>query len=72
MSNSKQAQAPRWLTWLLPRTLRARLIGLILVAVLLTQALTLFAVTVYQQHQLQAVATNLLVTSITTLQSAIA
>ena len=72
MSNSKQAQAPRWLAWLLPRTLRARLIGLILVAVLLTQALTLYAVTVYQQHQLQAVATNLLVTSITTLQSAIA
>jgi len=72
MSTTKQSGVPRWLAWLLPRTLRARLIGLILVAVLLTQALTLYAVTVYQRHQLQVVATNLLVTSITTLQSAIA
>jgi two-component system osmolarity sensor histidine kinase EnvZ len=72
MSTTKHTGAPRWLAWLLPRTLRTRLIGLILVAVLLTQALTLYAVTVYQRHQLQVVATNLLVTSITTLQSAIA
>jgi two-component system osmolarity sensor histidine kinase EnvZ len=62
----------QWLAWFVPRTLRARLIGLILVAVLLTQALTLYAVTVYQRQQLQVAATNLLVTSITTLQSAIA
>ncbi len=72
MSTTKQSGVPRWLAWLLPRKLRARLIGLILVAVLLTQAMTLYAVTVFQRHQLQVVATNLLVTSITTLQSAIA
>lgn len=62
--------AKRTLSWLLPRTLRARLIWLILVAVLLTQAMTLYALTVYQRQQLQVAATNLLVTSITTLQSA--
>lgn len=64
------AAATQKLAWLLPRTLRARLIWLILVAVLLTQAMTLYALTVYQRQQLQVAATNLLVTSITTLQSA--
>lgn len=72
MSTTKQGGAPRWLTWFLPSTLRVRLLGLILVAVILTQALTLYAVTVYQRHQWQVVTTNLLVTSITTLQSAVA
>lgn len=59
------------LVWLSPRTLRARLIGLVLIAVLIAQAMTLYALTVYQREQWQSATTNLLVTSITTLRSAL-
>jgi|AntAceMinimDraft_5_1070358.scaffolds.fasta_scaffold17517_3 two-component system osmolarity sensor histidine kinase EnvZ len=57
--------------WLLPRTLRSRLIWLVFIAVLLTQAMTLYALTVYQRQEWQSATTNLLVTSITTLKSAL-
>jgi two-component system, OmpR family, osmolarity sensor histidine kinase EnvZ len=59
----------KWLGFLLPRSLRARLILLVLGSVLVAQALTLYALALHQQTQIQAAATNLLVTSITTLQS---
>lgn len=59
----------KWLGFLLPRSLRARLILLVLGSVLVAQALTLYTLALHQQSQIQAAATNLLVTSITTLQS---
>lgn len=61
-----------WCSWLLPRSLRARLLWLVLGAVLIAQALTLYALARHQQSQVQAAATNLLVTSIITLQSTLA
>lgn len=57
---------------LAPRTLRARLILLVLAVAVIAQALLLFAVGQYQRNQAQAVAVNLLVTSIRTLQTALA
>ena len=57
--------------WLWPRTLRARLIWLVFIAVLATQAMTLYALTVYQRDQWHLATSNLLVTSITTLRSAL-
>lgn len=52
-------------------SLRARLILLLLVTLLVAQALTVYAVVAYQRQEVQAAAVNLLVTSITTLKSAI-
>ena len=54
-----------------PQTLRARLILLILGAVLFAQALTLYAIALHQRDQAQTAAVNLLVTSIKTLQAAL-
>ena len=54
-----------------PRTLRTRLILLILGAVLVAQALTLYAIALHQRDQAQTAAVNLLVTSIKTLQAAL-
>ncbi len=56
------------LSWLLPRTLRARLIALVLGTLLLAQAATLATVTHYQRHYLDAVAIDLIATTIRTLQ----
>ena len=56
---------------LLPTSFRTRLILLILGAVLLAQALTIYAFAVYQQNQVQTAAVNLLVTSIQTVQAAL-
>jgi two-component system, OmpR family, osmolarity sensor histidine kinase EnvZ len=55
-----------------PRTLRVRLILLVLVAVLSAQAFTLYVLAMYRHHQVQATAVNLLVTSISTLQASMA
>lgn len=52
-------------------SLRARLILLLFVSLLAAQALTVYAMVAYQRQEVQAAAVNLLVTSITTLKSAI-
>ena len=59
------------LRFLWPRTLRSRLVLLILGAVLVAQALTLYAIALHQRDQAQTAAVNLLVTSIKTLQAAL-
>ncbi|AWB35429.1 ATP-binding protein [Orrella marina] len=61
----------KWLTFVWPRSLRARLLWLVLGSVLLAQALTLYAIALHQHSQAQTAAVNLLVTSIRTLQAAI-
>lgn len=59
------------LKWRPLSSLRSRLILLILLTVLGAQALTVYLVATYQRQEVQAAAVNLLVTSITTLKSAI-
>lgn len=61
----------KWFSLLWPRSLRARLLWLVLGSVLLAQALTLYAIALHQHSQAQKAAVNLLVTSIRTLQAAI-
>lgn len=62
----------RWLRWRPLASLRARLILLVLVTLLVAQALTVYVMVTYQRNELQTTTANLLVTSITTLKSAIA
>ena len=69
--NRASQGAARWLSFLWPQSLRARLLWLVLGSVLLAQALTLYTIAVHQHSQAQAAAVNLLVTSIRTLQAAI-
>lgn len=57
-----------WRPW---ASLRARLILLVLLTLLVAQALTVYVMVSYQRNELQTTAANLLVTSITTLKSAI-
>ncbi|VFR54698.1 putative two-component sensor [plant metagenome] len=59
------------LTALLPRTLHARLITLVLGTVLLAQAATLASISHYQRHYLDAVAVDLIATTIRTLQASV-
>lgn len=61
----------RILKYLWPRTLRSRLVLLVLGAVLVAQALTLYSIALYQRNQVHVAAVNLLVTSIQTLQAAL-
>lgn len=61
----------KWLRFLLPQSLRARLLWLILGVVLLAQAVTLYAIALHQHGQTQAAAVNLLVTSVRALQASI-
>lgn len=61
----------RWLRWRPLASLRSRLILLVLVTLLIAQALTVYVMVTYQRNELQTTAANLLVTSITTLKSAI-
>ncbi|MEI2417470.1 HAMP domain-containing sensor histidine kinase [Orrella sp. JC864] len=59
---------PAVVSALLPRTLRARLIALVLGTLLLAQAATLATVTHYQRHYLDAVAIDLIATTIRALR----
>ena len=59
------------LTWRPLASLRSRLILLIILTLLGAQALTVYVVATYQRQEVQAAAVNMLVTSITTLKSAI-
>ena len=52
-------------------SLRSRLVLLVLATLLVAQALTVYVMVTYQRDELQATTANLLVTSITTLKSAI-
>ena len=61
----------RWLSWRPLASLRARLVLLVLVTLLVAQALTVYVMVTYQRNELQTATANLLVTSITTLKSAI-
>lgn len=61
----------KWVSWRPLASLRARLILLVLVTLLVAQALTVYVMVSYQRNELQTAAANLLVTSITTLKSAI-
>jgi len=58
------------LRWLIPGTIRARLLLLVLGAVLAAQAATLYTVSVYQRNHAQTVAVDLIATTIRTLQTA--
>lgn len=58
------------LRWLIPSTIRARLLLLVLAAVLAAQAATLYTMSVFQRDHAQAVAVDLIATTIRTLQSA--
>lgn len=59
-------------TWRPLRSLRSRLVLLIVLTLLVAQALTVYVMVSAQRNELQATAVNLLVSSITTLKSAIA
>ncbi|MCD8537578.1 MAG: ATP-binding protein [Burkholderiaceae bacterium] len=61
----------KWLRWRLLASLRSRLVLLVLATLLVAQALTVYVMVTYQRDELQTTAANLLVTSITTLKSAI-
>ena len=58
------------LRWLIPGTIRARLLLLVLGAVLAAQAATLYTLSIYQRDHAQTVAVDLIATTIRTLQSA--
>ena len=58
------------LRWLIPGTIRARLLLLVLGAVLAAQAATLYTLSVYQRDHAQTVAVDLIATTIRTLQTA--
>ena len=62
--------AMKALRWLIPGTIRARLLLLVLGAVLAAQAATLYTVSVYQRNHAQTVAVDLIATTIRTLQTA--
>lgn len=61
----------KWPRWRPLASLRARLVLLVLVTLLVAQALTVYVMVTYQRNELQVATANLLVTSITTLKSAI-
>ena len=61
----------KFLRWRPFASLRSRLILLVLVTLLVAQAVTVYVMVTYQRNELQTTAANLLVTSITTLKSAI-
>ena len=62
----------RLMSWRPLRSLRSRLVLLIVVTLLIAQVLTVYVMVSAQRNELQATAANLLVSSITTLKSAIA
>ena len=65
--------APRgWASRLMPRSLRARLILLILGAVLVAQATTFLAIEHYRRNVLENVTPDLMATTIRTLRASIA
>lgn len=61
----------RILRWRPFSSLRSRLVLLVLATLLVAQGLTVYVMVTYQRDELQTTAANLLVTSITTLKSAI-
>ncbi|UOD50901.1 ATP-binding protein [Orrella daihaiensis] len=61
----------RWPGWRPLASLRSRLVLLVLATLLVAQALTVYVMVTYQRDELQTATANLLVTSITTLKSAI-
>lgn len=68
MGNRLQVFALKFFTVLIPQSLRARLILLVLLTVLAGQAATLYSVSLFQRDHAQTVALDLVATTIRTLQ----
>ena len=61
----------RWLRFLWPRSLRTRLILLVLLTLAAAQAATLYSISVYQRNHAETVSINLIATTIRTLHQSI-